>query len=731
MKQKTELATMCIVDQNAPSSAPLETAIRRFFAKRSIEAATAVSLVALTSFSQAWALSVGELNVTSSLGQPLRAWVEIATAPGETLNTRCMRLSSPTGAGMPGISGLEMTATITSTTTTLRFAGKSSLREPMSEIVFSIDCNGAPSLTRSFLVMLDPPSAFDSAPLTATARQASTESATEVAAVAARPRRAVRQNRPTRGSVAPGSAYVVQPGDVLSVIAARVEGRPDYSVWPIAQRIYETNPGAFEGRDPNTLRVGATIQIPRLTGRLAVDGSSRYRRGVAAGSRAAARNTAGVTSAASREAALAARSVESLRPEVDALASEPEMTRAATRPVSLQPAVVSDMAYTRRLSGLSMDRLRQRRTSEVFVEPSAVVDPVEAPSVTAELVAAPIAATTPAAAPQVRVITTQRHWTLDLLWLVGGLALGGLATMYGMRRWLQKQRVEQEREISRSKRHESRLEESRKTRSTPDTPSIVVHEELRRVDLTATLPVMDTIGSVEEILAASTASAQTELTEDELTTYGPSPLAQDAEPTLSVDALESDGELDFDAFDAPNEDDLELLAQDYAQSTGDVRNLLPGDSKSFEDTMAIMLTPKQLEIDDDGTELIEPSLDLELPQGDTDDTELALQQLEHQVSEELNDELTEAAIKLNANLLLLDHAFGDEAPDDLTAQAEQLILETADQDADDDPTSVIQTKDSEEFYHLEASTIRKVPELAFEQELEDDESRILSFRKQN
>ncbi|NND59498.1 MAG: hypothetical protein HKN49_04445, partial [Gammaproteobacteria bacterium] len=65
-------------------------------------------------------------------------------------------------------------------------------------------------------------------------------------------------------AIQPGSRYTVGPGDMLSTIAARVAGRPDWSVWPIAQQIYASNPGAFLLGDPNMLAQGATIYIPTL-----------------------------------------------------------------------------------------------------------------------------------------------------------------------------------------------------------------------------------------------------------------------------------------------------------------------------------------------------------------------------------------------------------------------------------------------------------------------------------
>ncbi|MFK8015547.1 MAG: FimV family protein [Gammaproteobacteria bacterium] len=714
-----------------PTGLLLQNSIRRFLLKRSIEVASAASLVALTSFSQSYALTVGELNVSSALGQPLRATLNVTTAPGEYFGQRCVRLTSP-DAGMPGIDGLSLTVTTTLNRSVLQLSGRTPMREPMSEIVVKIDCAGTPQLTRSFLVMLDPPTASATyvPPLPATRpARASITAPVPSAARRATPRAAAaRSNRP----IDAGSRYVVRPGDILSVIAERVAGRPEYSVWPIAQRIFETNPAAFDGSDPNTLRVGAEITIPRLTGRLAVDNSPNQTRAV----------VSNATPALPREAIVAAAKEALLRNEQALAPARPE-------PVAVREPVVRKMRYARTLSGLSMDRLRQRRSGEIMVAPTAVANTSDATPAVVAAAPAPrveqsvVRQAAPVVQPRVQVITRPRHWVFSALWAAAGLLAGGLLTMFSMRAWLSRQRSEQEDELARAKRHQARLDESRKTRTDDKPPSIVVHEELPRVDIGGAGVVggrIETVGSMQEVLATHVA-----ISGDDPEPEPTGDLEEDSDSTteaasLSVDSLDPADDLDFDVFDAPNETDLEMLAQDYAQSSGDVRSLEPGLNikhlspdtvLDMEETMAMMLTPEQLGVASKETQIMEASLDLELPEAHPDDTELALRELERQVTVDLDEELTQTAIKLDADLLNVDHAL---LPADVDPTQEAEALDVLEQDSnviDDDPTSSIQTRDTEDFYHLEASSIRQIGDLAFESELEEDESKILSFRRQD
>lgn len=739
------------------TSPELRSAIAQFCRRRSIEAASALSLIALTSFSQAWALSVGELQVESTLGQPLRATLDITTNNGEVVNARCLRLSPPGASGMPGVSGVTLAVSSRLSGATVRFSGSRPLREPMSEMTLNINCSGTPALTKSFLVMLDPPRlASTTTPISEPANPARNTTAARQTAVTATRRAAARRSTPRR-PIAAGSEYVVQPGDILSVIASRVAGRPEYSVWPIAQHIYDNNPQAFDSREPDSLRVGSTLSIPALTGRLAVTGSANQVREIrlrnTAGSRQARRESEiDIVANTGRRAAIAAAAAAAAAQARSTTSELGPASRRAVGAVANRQPVVRRMAYTRGLSTVSIDRLRQRRAgnpfSVNFANNEAPPAPVPTPQPVPEAAAAPAVVKNPQPVtipnPAPTTADTRRgagSWLMSGIALLLGGLLGTIGTGLALRRWLATQKEEQEAEIARAKRHQARLDESRQKRTDQSAPAIVVHEELPRVDITH--PTMDAIGSVDEVVAAgaSAAAIGTLLEQDATASSEDTPVeertAHDSDRSqadLSVDAIDPDAELDYDVFEAPDEQDLELLARDYAASVPDLRELAP--DIDFGATQAL-LTPEKLGMVEDQTEIIPNPLDLELPEGHEDDTELSVAALRQDAATassdtasadavvDAGDESTEAVMHLDNELMELAKALPHD--NDPTAEAQMLSLDEGDQD--NDPTSAIATRDSEDFYHLEASSIRKVDALAFEQDLDDDDTQLVSIRK--
>lgn len=746
----------------------LRDEIALFLRRRRIEATAAASLLALSSYSQAYALSISEINVQSALGQPLRASIDIGVTPGEIINSRCVRIRPPADGGMPGVGRVSLALTSKLNTVTLRLSGSSPMREPMSEMVLTIDCAGTPTMTRSFLVLLDPPSPISAAAPGAATSTSAIASTPVARATVAPPRRgqsaqagtrataAVAPRARTRASnslVEPGSRYVVQPGDILSVIASRVAGRPDYSVWPIAQRIYDTNPEAFDSQAPDSLRVGATLAIPRLVGNLAVAGTPQQTRRVLARTAQADRPRR-VATAPNRSPVSAP-----VDPVANPTTARAQRLANAPRrsPVTL-PRTLDTFAISSNLSALSIDRLRKRQLGKPVVTAlptEAPLPPTEAiarreesgadadaqnretaDASTAVAASAPAPAPAPAAEPVFRnfddvpVRTGMPGWMVGLAGLVG-VALGGLFTLFGLRGWLANKRSEQEEAIARAKRHEQRLEESRRQRPSDKAPAIVVKEQLPRVDITGPGNI-ETVGSVDEVIAAV---PDAEAIGAMIIADQKGPGSDDAvnasvtrhndvdDPSLTVDAIGEEDELNFNVFDEPDESALELLAQDYEQSE-DTAELTPDPEATT------LLSPEQLGITpEDTTQMLRGALDLELPEGNPDDTVMAVAGVDDlpDMPEATDDELTEAALTLNADLLKLAGQVdvgADDTDSDPTAESPILSEDGA---LDDDPTTAFETRGTEDYYHLEASSIRKIDSLAFENDNDDDDdTRLVS-----
>jgi hypothetical protein len=239
---------------------------------------------ALLAPSVTYSLSLLELAVRSRLGQPLDAVVPVRSAAGESLDSSCFSAAESGDGVLPGIDRVYLH--LDRATGTLELRSAEPVREPLSELTIRVRCAGAPSLDRSFLVVLDPPdmraeSAFAQAAAAAPTVSDAAEAAPfePAAAVAASPakasapvptpasRRAPRSTRSAPGAaILPGSEYVVQSGDTLSSIALRVSGRPPNSLWTYVDRLHAANPRAFVGGDRDRLISGATLDIPASDG---------------------------------------------------------------------------------------------------------------------------------------------------------------------------------------------------------------------------------------------------------------------------------------------------------------------------------------------------------------------------------------------------------------------------------------------------------------------------------
>ncbi len=216
------------------------------------------SLVALP----AAALELGEAQVNSSLGQPLRVSIAYALAPNETLANTCVS----TQVGQPG--GSMPTASssrISVANGIISITGTAAVREPIISMRVNIRCPYAAQLSRDYTMFVDP--AGISAQATTAQAAATTQRVsnpqrisrpTAVVATASAPaaRRAI-STEPVVG----GTQYQVQRYENLGDIAQRIVDRP-VGLWPAVDAIFAANPDAFIDNDPNKLKAGSWITIP-------------------------------------------------------------------------------------------------------------------------------------------------------------------------------------------------------------------------------------------------------------------------------------------------------------------------------------------------------------------------------------------------------------------------------------------------------------------------------------
>lgn len=207
------------------------------------------------------ALELGDMNVQSTLGQPLRASIAYALGPNESIHNHCIYLRPANASrGLPEIRN----ATVNVTNGAIRLTGSTAVREPILTLQLVVDCPYSANLSREYALFIEPSSRLQAAPVAATTVPAvrSTNPVTrrDIAPAtqrAARP--ATTSGAPIRGE----TRYRVQAGDSLSGIASRISDR-DISLWQAVDVIFAANPDAFINNDRNRLRAGSVLVLPGM-----------------------------------------------------------------------------------------------------------------------------------------------------------------------------------------------------------------------------------------------------------------------------------------------------------------------------------------------------------------------------------------------------------------------------------------------------------------------------------
>jgi pilus assembly protein FimV len=232
--------------------------------------------MALLAPAAATAVSLGEIAIESSLGQPFSGRVPVDLSPGEVLGAACVSIARGDGdlAGLPQPAVRAPEANVPGRYE-LVVTTAAPLYEPMYELQLQVRCPGTALLVRQYVLMLDLPSATAdgslaaAAPLPAVALApvAQSPSAADPAVVAPS-----APDRPRRAAVAPagtplerGTRYTVVTGDTLSGIVMRLSDR-NGSLWQVADEIMAANPAAFIDGNPDLIRLGSVIDIPAAAG---------------------------------------------------------------------------------------------------------------------------------------------------------------------------------------------------------------------------------------------------------------------------------------------------------------------------------------------------------------------------------------------------------------------------------------------------------------------------------
>ena len=260
------------------------------FARAPVWCALSLALGLAVSSPHVDAAGLGRLAVTSGLGQPLRAELEVTSVGRDelpTLQVRMAPLASFRAANLdfnPALTNLRFSLDKRPDGGYfVRISSAMPVNEPYLDLMVELTW-ATGRVIREYTVLLDPPSLRADVPVVPPVASASTPSAPSVlpptaatrqpatpaapsSAPSAPPSGSTPPARPATAASAPRStspaegSYVVKSGDTLGAIAGR--NKPaSVSLDQMLVAMLRANPEAFVANNMNRLKAGATLSIP-------------------------------------------------------------------------------------------------------------------------------------------------------------------------------------------------------------------------------------------------------------------------------------------------------------------------------------------------------------------------------------------------------------------------------------------------------------------------------------
>ena len=212
------------------------------------------------------ALGLDRLKVTTALGQPLVAEVDLSVAPGDDVDSIRANIASPAAYRAAGVEYQGIVQTIrvqvlrrANGTPYLRLASSQSINDPYLDILVEVNSSTG-RLVREYVFLLDPPATAVAQAIEPS--QPSRPVMPAQSAPAPRPAPSMASGPMTvPRAESTGGGYNVRFGDTLSGIAGR--NLPSgVSIEQMMIAIQRSNPGAFIGGNINRLRAGAALNLP-------------------------------------------------------------------------------------------------------------------------------------------------------------------------------------------------------------------------------------------------------------------------------------------------------------------------------------------------------------------------------------------------------------------------------------------------------------------------------------
>lgn len=231
------------------------------------------------------AAGLGRLTVTSALGQPLRAEIELVSAQKDELSSIAARLASVDAFKEArierSVSLLDIKFSVeqkTDGTPVIRLATTQPINEPFLDMLVELNWS-AGRLLREYTVLLDPPgfaapqavqpvappivkSATAPVPQTGVFAPVPSASAKGDAGKPAKAGKSeIKPVEPRQGVVEAGSYGPVKKGETLSAIATQL--KPEgYNLEQMLVALYQSNAQAFAGKNMHRLKTGQILRVP-------------------------------------------------------------------------------------------------------------------------------------------------------------------------------------------------------------------------------------------------------------------------------------------------------------------------------------------------------------------------------------------------------------------------------------------------------------------------------------
>ncbi len=235
----------------------------------------ALSIAALPLSVQAAGL--GQINVLSGLGQPLRAEIQIS-ASAQELQSLSARIASADAFRRANLSYGSAVSTIRVSVDTraarpvVRLTSDRPINDPFVDLLVELDWAGG-NLVREYTFLLDPVELSAPRPLAAAIE---TPAARPVRGA---PRAAVAAPAPMRAAPvapAPADTWTVRRGDTMHRIAS-ANAHPGTTLDQMLIALLRANPQAFDGGNINRLRAGTVLNVPGADAVRAIDAGEARR----------------------------------------------------------------------------------------------------------------------------------------------------------------------------------------------------------------------------------------------------------------------------------------------------------------------------------------------------------------------------------------------------------------------------------------------------------------------